>query len=222
MTIAGAPADLQVTPTTLTFTAANWKVDQRVQVAATADADHVWDDTAKLTLTTAGAEEYHNVSAMLTVTVEDDDVDALTAAWMGRFGRTVAEQVLDAVAARVNAREERTRVVFGGADLPLFTAPPAAEEAEEEAAAAAGGGRLGARSGAGLGRRRAARRRPAVCRPRRGAARQCGDAESGAAGSGRRAGAVGAWRAVRLRRQRGDGHAGWRRDDRTGGRRLCR
>ena len=64
-------ASLSLSTTTLTFTKSDWSTGQTVMVTATQDADAVNEDE---TLThTANGEDYREVKADLTVTVDDDD-----------------------------------------------------------------------------------------------------------------------------------------------------
>ena len=103
--IAGAAGtDLTLDKSSLQFTAANWDAAQTVTVSAGED-DDATDDTATLTLTAAG-DGYASISARVVVSVTDTDeppnYDGLSA-WLPRFGRSVAEQVVDTVSGRWEA-----------------------------------------------------------------------------------------------------------------------
>ena len=68
--------DLALDKTSLTFTTANWNIDQTVTVTAAADADAV-DDAATLTHTASGGG-FDDRSIDLAVRVEDDEKAALS------------------------------------------------------------------------------------------------------------------------------------------------
>ncbi|WP_025772552.1 hypothetical protein, partial [Thioalkalivibrio sp. HK1] len=66
-----ANADITLDRTALTFTASNWNTAQEVRVSA-ADDDDAADESASITLTASGAE-YRDVTATVSITVNDDD-----------------------------------------------------------------------------------------------------------------------------------------------------
>ena len=71
-------ADVTVQPSSLTFTPANWQTAQTVTVVAAADDDAA-HDTASLSHTASGAEEYAGVEVdSVSVAVDDDDTAAIT------------------------------------------------------------------------------------------------------------------------------------------------
>ena len=51
-----------------------------------------------------------------------ENTDKMPKAWLARFGRTVAEEVVDSVQTRLNApRADGTEVTLGGQTLPSWT-----------------------------------------------------------------------------------------------------
>ena len=136
---------------TLTF--APGETEQTVTVAVLDDAHDEGEETMTLTLSNpVGA---HIVDGEATGTIENTDL--MPKAWLARFGRTVADQVLDAVETRMGApRAPGAEVRLAGQRLglgPLFGAEgaPAGGEAaalrareSEEAEAAQAGRRLAA------------------------------------------------------------------------------
>ena len=111
-----------VSPATLTFTADNWQTAQTVTVTAIIDND-ADDQIVTITHAVAGGG-YEDVTVADVSVMITDLVDPMPKAWITRFGRTVAEQVLDAVEARreaapklgVEASLAGQRI--GGAGLP--------------------------------------------------------------------------------------------------------
>ena len=113
-----------VSPATLTFTADNWQTAQTVTVTAIIDND-ADDQIVTITHAVAGGG-YEDVTVADVSVMITDLVDPMPMpkAWITRFGRTVAEQVLDAVEARreaapklgVEASLAGQRI--GGAGLP--------------------------------------------------------------------------------------------------------
>ena len=67
--------DLTLSTTTLTFTSYNWNTDQTVTVTAGDDPD-AYNDTTTLTHTAHGGD-YEDVTAVLPVTVDDDETASL-------------------------------------------------------------------------------------------------------------------------------------------------
>ncbi len=79
----------------LTFAETNWNEPQAVVVSA---GDNIG---TKVLLHTASGADYHAVTKEMVVTIRDGAF--LPASWLARFGRTVAEQALDAVGERMEA-----------------------------------------------------------------------------------------------------------------------
>ncbi len=77
VTVTGAPDDITMTPSALTFTASNWNRSQTVTVKAEEDADAV-ADTATLTLQAAGGEYDDAESVTVAVRVTDNDTAGVT------------------------------------------------------------------------------------------------------------------------------------------------
>ena len=111
---------LTVSPATLTFTADNWRTAQTVTVTIAADAV---GQIVTLTHAVAGGG-YEDVTVADVSVRITGLVDPMPQAWIARFGRTVAEQVLDAVEARREAEPRPGAEAslagqrIGGAGLP--------------------------------------------------------------------------------------------------------
>ena len=58
-----------------------------------------------------------------------ENTDPLQRAWLARFGRTVAEQVLEAVGGRIEGNRSAARLTLGGREVALGAAWPNGEEA---------------------------------------------------------------------------------------------
>ena len=101
-------AGVTVSPQRLTFTAEDWDTAQTVTVTALQDADFA-DESGALAHTATGGG-YAGVTATITVTVTDDDEPPMldtaetVEAWLPRFGRVVAEQLIEGVGDRLAAR----------------------------------------------------------------------------------------------------------------------
>ena len=68
--------DINGTPTTLTFTAANWNVAQQLTLAATDDALVEGQESVPVTLTTTSTDpRYNNISTTNNLVVNDNDTD---------------------------------------------------------------------------------------------------------------------------------------------------
>ena len=120
--------DLTVDRTSLTFTASDWEAAQTVTVSAGDDEDVV-NGTATITQEVASEGDYGGLNASsVSVTEQDNDRGGVTPqAWLARFGRTVADQVIDAVDGRLR---EAPRSGFQGriAGQSLPGAPLAAAD----------------------------------------------------------------------------------------------
>ena len=92
---ATAGSDYTAVNGTLTFAAG--ETEKTVSVAVLDDAHDEGSETLTLTLSNASGAYIEDGTATGTIT----NSDHMPKAWLARFGRTVAEQVLDAVGARV-------------------------------------------------------------------------------------------------------------------------
>ena len=95
-------AGVSVSPASLAFTADDWSMPRTVTVAALED-DDIADQSGSLTHAASGGG-YGGVSAEVRVSVSDNDEPSAAAAagaWMPRFGRAAAEQILEGVGGRV-------------------------------------------------------------------------------------------------------------------------
>ena len=95
-------AGVSVSPARLSFTADDWSMPRTVAVAALED-DDIADQSGSLTHAASGGG-YGGVSAEVRVSVSDNDEPSAAAAagaWMPRFGRAAAEQILEGVGGRV-------------------------------------------------------------------------------------------------------------------------
>ena len=104
VTVAGAAGtDLTLDSASLTFGATDWNMAQTVTVTAGED-DDAMDDAVTLMLAASGGG-FDGASAEVAVAVTDNDDPAAAdaaSAWLGRFGRTVAEQVFEGVNDRLS------------------------------------------------------------------------------------------------------------------------
>ncbi len=95
-------AGVSVSPASLAFTADDWNAPRTVTVAALED-DDIADQSGALVHAASGGG-YGGVSAEVRVSVSDNDEPSAAAAagaWMPRFGRAAAEQILEGVGGRV-------------------------------------------------------------------------------------------------------------------------
>ena len=95
-------AGVSVSPARLTFTADDWSMPRTVAVEALED-DDIADQSGSLTHAASGGG-YGGVSAEVRVSVSDNDEPSAAAAagaWMPRFGRAAAEQIIEGVGGRV-------------------------------------------------------------------------------------------------------------------------
>ncbi len=101
-------AGVSVSPASLSFTADDWSMPRTVAVEALED-DDIADQSGSLTHAASGGG-YGGVSAEVRVSVSDNDEPSAAAAagaWMPRFGRAAAEQILEGVGDRVASRRGR-------------------------------------------------------------------------------------------------------------------
>ncbi len=108
---------LALSASSLTFDAANWSTAQSVTVTAGEDPDTA-DETGVIAHTAFGGG-YDGLGADLAVSVADNDDPALAeaaAAWLGRFGRVEAEQVLEGIRNRVDMRRRPASPAMDSAD----------------------------------------------------------------------------------------------------------
>ena len=96
---ATAGDDYTETSGTLAFAAG--ETSRTVQVPVLDDAHDEGEETLTLALSNPSPSSVKLADASATGTIENDD--AMPQAWLARFGRTVAEQVLDAVESRMRA-----------------------------------------------------------------------------------------------------------------------
>ena len=126
---ATAGEDYTTTSGTLTF--APGDTEKTVSVPILDDAHDEGEETFTLTLSNPSGGNAWLEDAEATGTIENDD--AMPQAWLARFGRTVAEQAIEAVERRFSAsRTAGAEVTFAGERIGASgTAPEAAEKAEE-------------------------------------------------------------------------------------------
>ncbi len=118
VTVAGIEeTDVTVDKETLTFTSDSWGTAQTVTVTAAQDDDDE-DDAVEISHTAGGGGFDDNVTATLMVKVADNDGVSVPKAWLARFGRTVASQLVDAVGDRLTESPE-SQVTIGGHQLPV-------------------------------------------------------------------------------------------------------
>ena len=95
-------SDMTLSPGHLTFTATTWNTPQTVTVTALQDDDNE-DETVAISHRVRGYGSISGADAV-TVTVRDDDEatgEAVVRAWLPRFGRSVAQQVVERVSHRL-------------------------------------------------------------------------------------------------------------------------
>ena len=119
---AAAGEDYTATSGTLTFAAG--EVAKTVSVPVLDDAIDEGRETFRFSLSNAAGVTIADGEATGTIV----NTDPMPRAWLARFGRTVADQVLDAVGARVDGGAAPTRVTLGGREV-LLGGPTRAEEA---------------------------------------------------------------------------------------------
>ena len=116
---ATAGADYTATSDTLTFQAG--ETQKTVNVAVLDDVHDDDGETLTLTLSNAVGARIRDAEALGTI----ENSDPLPKAWLARFGRTVANHVVEAVRGRMSsAQGPSRRVTLGGAELKE---PPATE-----------------------------------------------------------------------------------------------
>ena len=96
-----------VSPSNLTFSSTTWNTPQTITVTALQDDDNE-DETVAILHSVSG---YGSISSgdMVSVTVRDDDEatgEAVIRAWLPRFGRSVAQQVVERVSRRLQQRPQ--------------------------------------------------------------------------------------------------------------------
>ncbi len=116
-----AGEDYTATSGTLTFAAG--EVAKTVSVPVLDDAIDEGRETFRFSLSNAAGARVADGEAVGTIV----NTDPMPRAWLARFGRTVADQVLDAVGARLEGGGP-TRVTLGGREV-LLGGPARAEEA---------------------------------------------------------------------------------------------
>ena len=155
---AKAGADYEAASGTLSF--APGETAKTVAVAVLDDAHDEGTEVLVLRLENARGARLGDRLAVGRI----ENTDLMPAAWLGRFGRTVTDQVLDAVAGRLAApRAAGLRATFAGQALPFWEEgggkAAANDDASDRAAMAAlrewmaPGGANGERRGAGAGGR---------------------------------------------------------------------
>ena len=109
-----AGADYTATSGTLTFAAG--ETSKTVNVPILDDSHDEGEETFTLRLSNAAGARIGDGEATGTIV----NTDAMPRAWLARFGRTVAGQVLDAVGARMDGPSSApTRVTLGGQEMLL-------------------------------------------------------------------------------------------------------
>ena len=130
----GGSGDVTVSPSRLIFTSSNWDTAQTVTVSAAADAGA---GTATIEHAVTGADYGANgvTANPVEVTVADGSgMDTMSRAWLARFGRTVADQVLDAVEGRMGAaRAAGTELSLAGQQIGNSATTERTEEREAAA-----------------------------------------------------------------------------------------
>ena len=132
------------TETSGTLTFAPGETAKTVSVPILQDAHDEGEETFSLTLSNPSGGNAWLEDAEATGTIENDD--AMPQAWLARFGRTVAEQVIEAVEGRFSAsRTAGVEMTLAGQRIGASGALPEAEEQEVPGSASgAGGSRLAA------------------------------------------------------------------------------
>ena len=129
-----AEAGLDYTATSGTLTFAPGETEKTVSVPVLDDSHDEGEETFTLRLSAVSGGNAWLADAEATGTIAN--TDAMPQAWLARFGRTVAEQVIDAVEDRLSAPLAVGVTVSVGGE-PLSGASDAEMEALEERAAAA-------------------------------------------------------------------------------------
>ncbi len=96
-----------------------------VSVPVLDDAHDEGEETFILRLSAASGAVIADGEATGTI----ENTDPLQRAWLARFGRTVAEQVLEAVGGRIEGKASAAQVTLGGREVALDAAWPGGEEA---------------------------------------------------------------------------------------------
>ena len=116
---ATAGADYTSASGTLTFAAGD--TSKTVRVAVLDDAHDEASETMTLTLSNPSPASVELADAEATGTITN--TDAMPGAWLGRLGRTVGSQVLEAVSERVDGGAAASRFTVGGVSLGGGAAP---------------------------------------------------------------------------------------------------
>ena len=133
---ATAGADYTAASGTLTF--APGETAKTVDVTVLDDAHDDTDETLTLTLSNASGARIQDGEA--TGTIENSD--PIPQAWLARFGRTVADHVVDAVAERLTGSSGGgSQVTLGGQRIPLDGVPGGADDGPSSGGAAGGDAR---------------------------------------------------------------------------------
>ena len=149
---ATAGADYRAATGTLTFVSG--ETAKTVSVAVIEDDHDEGEETLTLTLSNVSGGNAWLKDATATGTIEN--TDAMPQAWLARFGRTVAGQVVDAVESRfAAARQPGVAVNLAGQALPRWSAGGTDAGAQERMAALSDwlGGRQDGAASAGYGSR---------------------------------------------------------------------
>ncbi len=131
---ATAGADYTATSGMLTFAAGETR--KTVSVAVLNDAHDDGGETLILALSNPTGARIADGTATGTI----ENTDPLQRAWLARFGRTVADQVMEAVGARIEGRSKvKSRLTLGGRQVSLDAKWPAEEGALPASWTKAGG-----------------------------------------------------------------------------------
>ena len=158
---ATAGEDYEAASGTLTFAAGETAKTVRVAVL---DDGHD-DDGETMTFALSNARGARIADGEAVGTIENSD--AIPKAWIARFGRTVADQVIEAVESRMGAaRQAETQVTLAGETIGLGAGDEASWR-EAEAGARRSGWSAGSRAGRTRTKSATARWRRASCWPAR-------------------------------------------------------
>ena len=128
---AEAGSDYEAASGTLTF--APGETSKTVPVAVLNDAHDEGEETFALTLSNPSGGNAYLADATATGTIEN--TDAMPQAWLARFGRTVAEQAIEAVEGRLAAsRRPGVEATLAGERIGASGAAPEDPEARAQAA----------------------------------------------------------------------------------------
>ena len=126
---ATAGADYTATSDTLTFTPG--ETEKTVNVAVLDDTHADSEETLTLALSNATGARIRDAEATGTIV----NSDPIPRAWLARFGRTVADHVVDAVTERLKGSPGGgLQVTLGGQRIPLDTSPGGSDRRENRGA----------------------------------------------------------------------------------------